>query len=279
VTYRPVLLFKLGDLEDTSEGVVETALTTVHVGPHPYYAPTFPLPWSQLSVIDFPFTALTADAWCFIIAECPKLTIFDVSLKPSESPNGEHGSSWDQPIHLECLEYFSISAFSGGGEDFLNRLVAPRLSTLIVVGLEFTVPSIIQFQLRSHFVLTTFIPAVHIPAEDVEALFQHLSDIKVLGIVLISSEHFPSSFWERVGCSDLLPHLRELDMRPSVQQLPTLVDMVAARWEAEVSGFGSALTVKFHNIRPQNLEAVNDELRRLEKYAEGGRAVQLVVIA
>ncbi|KAJ7185355.1 hypothetical protein C8R46DRAFT_1060228, partial [Mycena filopes] len=64
VTFSPKPLFNLAELEtampDTMEAV--TATTNVAAASHPFFAPLFALPWSKLSVVSFPFTALTPNA-------------------------------------------------------------------------------------------------------------------------------------------------------------------------------------------------------------------------
>ncbi|KAJ6530934.1 hypothetical protein DFH09DRAFT_1183717 [Mycena vulgaris] len=276
VIYNPIPLFKLAELEAMAGDVMERAMAGADVDAHPFFAPTFPLPWSQLSVISFPFTALTADAWCSILTDCHGLRHFDVAIKPS--PSDERRSNSKHLIRLESLHYLSVSAFSGGGDDLVDRLVTPNLNTFVLLGVQFPTSSLMNFQARSNFVLNTFIPVVHIPAEDVERLFQHLCDIKTLIILAVSTEHFPGVFWERVGRSDLLPHLEALLIRPTAAQTPALVDMIEARWEAALTGLGSGVAVGFCDVRPAHLPAINDELRRLEKYAEGGRTVEMLTV-
>ncbi|KAJ7133382.1 hypothetical protein C8R44DRAFT_772311, partial [Mycena epipterygia] len=274
VTYSPIPLFKLAELETMMEDVMERAMASPDVHAHPFFAPAFPLPWSQLTTISFGFTALTADAWCSILTECPALAHFEVAIKPSSSD--QNGSNSDQRIRLEFLSYLSVSAFSGGGDELIDRIVTPKLNVLILMGVAFATCSLIDFQVRSNFMLETFIPVVQIPTDDVERLFQHLSDVKTLIVLAISTDHFPASFWERVGCSDLLPNLVALLIRPTAVQARVLVDMIEARWEAAVEG--SSVAVGFCDVRPAHLAEINDELRRLEKYAESGRAVDILTV-
>ncbi|KAJ7174142.1 hypothetical protein C8R43DRAFT_636411 [Mycena crocata] len=277
VTYSPVPLFKLAELEEMAEDVMERAMAGTDVGTHPFFAPSFPLPWSQLSIISFPFTALTVDIWRSILSQCLQVTHVEVAIKPS--PAEVSHPSHDPHIHLDCLTYLSISAFSGGGNQLVEALVAPQMTTLVLMGVQFPTTTLLAFQLRSNFVLETFIPVIQIPAEDVERLFEHLSDVKTLIILAVSTDHFPASFWDRVGRCELLPQLQALLIRPTAEQASVLVDMIAARWGALLAtDNASDIAVGFCDVKPAHLDRVNDELRRLEEYAEGGRAVELMTI-
>ncbi|KAJ6585676.1 hypothetical protein B0H19DRAFT_1059876 [Mycena capillaripes] len=275
VTFSPLPLFKLAELENITEDIMETALATPEtIINHPFFAPTFALPWSQLSVISFSFTALTADVWCSVLAQCPKIVHLEVAIMPS--PSVECDFTVEQHIHLDSLTYLSVSAFSGGGEALIDRLFTPRLNLFVLMGSQIKISSITNFQARSAFVLKTFIPVIPIPAEDVEGLFQHLSDITTLSILAISTEHFPASFWECVGRADLLPQLDTLLVRPTAAQVPVLVDMIATRWEAAVAGYLPGLAVGFCDVRSIHLSAIKEELRRLEQYEEGRRSVEML---
>jgi hypothetical protein len=86
------------------------------------------------------------------------------------------------------------------------------------------------------------------------------------------------SFWECVGRADILSQLEALLIRPTPVQTPVLVDMIEARWEAAIAGQVPSLGVGFCDVRPAHLPAINEELRRLEKYAEGGRSVEMLTI-
>ncbi|KAJ7726429.1 hypothetical protein DFH07DRAFT_852755 [Mycena maculata] len=273
VTYNPLPLYKLAELEALSEDVMDRVMTTADVAAHPFFAPPVSLPWAQLGHISFPFTALTADEWCAVLRECPTLSHLEVAIRPLPSQVASEPHSAEH-IHLDRLHHLSVSAFSGGGDELLDRLVTPRLTLFVLMGTQFPPASLIAFHVRSGFVLETFIPVVQIPAEDVERLFQHLCDLKTLVILAISTEHFPAAFWERVGRAELLPHLEALLVRPTAEQAPLLVDMIDTRWGAQAEGFA----VGFCDVRPAHLEAVNDELRRLEKYAAGGRTVDVLTV-
>ncbi|KAJ7028384.1 hypothetical protein C8F04DRAFT_1119179 [Mycena alexandri] len=238
VTFSPSPLFKLAELENISANVMEQAMTNVDVGSHPFFAPEFSLPWTKLSIIAFPFTALAAKAWCSILIQCPKLQRFEVAIKPSTNADPFiHSVGELEQIQLDHLTYLSR---------------------------------------RSNFVLETFIPVIPIPADDVERVFEHLPDLKTLIILAISTEHFPSSIWERVGRAELLPQLEAMLIRPTPTQAPFLVDMIAARWEA--SGAGGGPMLGFCDVRPAHLEAITTELRRLEKYADRGQSVEVLTI-
>ncbi|KAJ6585678.1 hypothetical protein B0H19DRAFT_425989 [Mycena capillaripes] len=282
VAFDPLPLFKLADLENIAENVMDTAFATPEtIEDHPFrrnhsfFAPTFALPWSQLSVISFSFTALTVDMWCSVLAQCPKLVHFEVAIKPFS--NVESDFTGDH-IHLDSLTYLSIAAFSGGGEELIDRLFAPHLNFFGLVGAHIEINSITNFQARSGFVLKTLVPVIPIPAEDVERLFQHLSDITLHSILAISTEHFPASFWECVGRGELLPQLKTLLIRPTAAQASVLVDMIAARWEVAVAGRLPHLAVGFCDVRSVHLPAIEEELRRLDQYKEGGRSVEMLTV-
>ncbi|KAJ7174126.1 hypothetical protein C8R43DRAFT_977156 [Mycena crocata] len=265
VTYNPVFLFQLEGLEALAEGFLELADWD---GIPALFAPTMPLPWSQLSVISFPYTALTVDSWRSILIQCLKVTRLEVAIKPFPTSNGN-------PIRLQYLTFLSISAYSGGGNHLIDALVAPELTVLILFGIYIT-SSLISFRLRSDFSLQVFTPITPISIEDIEPLFEALPDLKALVLILISTEHFPASFWERVGRFELLPHLGMLRIRPTATQAPALVDMIVARWEARLS---SSFAASFYDVNPAHLEAINDEIRRLEQCTEGGRTVEIQTTA
>ncbi|KAF7364558.1 F-box domain-containing protein [Mycena venus] len=190
ISFSPTPLFKISELETAVEDIVDRAVGNPDsVAGHPFFAPTFLLPWSQLSTISFPMTALTADAWCAVLAECPKLTHFEGAVKPS--PNYQRVSDHEQPMYLDCLTFLSVSAFSGGGEELIDRLATPRLTVFVLMGCSVPTASLTDFQARSAFTLQTFIPVVPIPADDVERLFQHIPDIATLIVLAVSTEHFP----------------------------------------------------------------------------------------
>ncbi|KAJ6585660.1 hypothetical protein B0H19DRAFT_425826 [Mycena capillaripes] len=282
VAFDPLPLFKIVELENIVENVTDTAFATAEtIGNHPLrrnhpsFAPTFALPWSQLSVISFSFTALTVDVWCSVLAQCPKLVHFAVAINPSSDVEsdftGEH-------IHLDSLTFLFISAFGGGGEALIDRLIAPHLNFFTLIGAQIEINYITNFQARSAFVLKRFNVIIPIPAENVERLFQHLSDITILSIFAISTEHFPASFWECVGRGELLPPLEILHIRPTAAQAPVLVDMIAARWEAAVAGRLPSFAIGFCDVRSAHLPAIEEELRRLDQYKEGGRAVEMLTV-
>ncbi|KAJ7712365.1 hypothetical protein B0H16DRAFT_1625173 [Mycena metata] len=278
VTFSPSPLFKLAELESVSANVMEQAMTDPGVGSHPFFAPEFSLPWSKLSIVAFPFTALTPQAWCSILIQCPKLQRFEIAIKPSTTTDREssHTSGSLQQIQLDHLIHLSISAFCGGADELVDRLTAPSLNQLSLMGTEFPTACLLSFQRRSNFALETFIPVIPIPAADVERILEHMPDLKMLIILAISTEHFPASLWERVGRGELLPQLETMLIRPTPVQAPDLVDMIAARWEANGAGRGPMLG--FCDVRPAHLEAIMTELNRLEKYADRGQSVQLLTL-
>ncbi|KAJ7482972.1 hypothetical protein B0H11DRAFT_1208714 [Mycena galericulata] len=275
-SYSPLPLYKLAELEAIAEDVMERVMTTTSEAGHQFFAPAVALPAAQLSVLNFPFTAWTADAWCALLNECPNLVHLEVAIQPS--PDTDSPPISPQLTHMDCLEYLLVSALSGGGDELIDRLVTPRLTLFILMGTRFPPAAFISFRARSNFTLHTFVPIVTIPAEDVVHLFQHFSDLKTLSIIAISTDHFPTEFWEAFGRGEILPHLEVLLIRPTAAQAPVLVDMIASRWDNARLGVGSPFGVGFCDIRPAHLDAINDELQRLEMYKEGGRAVEILDI-
>ncbi|KAJ6556428.1 hypothetical protein B0H19DRAFT_142273 [Mycena capillaripes] len=278
VTFTPNAQFKLAELEIGSENVVDQTLQEEVGAGDSFFAPSFSLPWSQLTIMSFQFTALTVGEWCGVLTQCPKLLRFEVAIKPSPSSGDERDSPPQARIQLDCLVFLSISAFSGGGDELIERLVAPNLDLLTLMGSQFTVTAVTDFQTRSAFVLAKLIMAIAIPADDVERLLRHLSDLTWLAIIAVSTDHFPTPIWEGIGCGELLPQLQTLLIRPTAEQAPVLVDMVAERWEAGLAGKVPNFTVAFCDVRPAHESAVNEELRRLENYAEGGHSVLLLTV-
>ncbi|KAJ7160313.1 hypothetical protein C8R46DRAFT_1354026 [Mycena filopes] len=233
-----------------------------------FFAPNLTLPWSKLSVVAFPATALTPKAWCSILRECRKLTYLELCVRPSPNVDGTTLGE-DHQVQLDHLTSLTITAI-GSGDLLLDRLTAPRLNVVIIMGTGLPLASFLSFQRRSDFRLETFMPFCSIPAADVESVFEHLPDLRELCIFTTPTDHFPESLWRRVGRTELLPHLKTLMIRPTAHQAPVLIDMIAARWEA-----GGPLEVAFADVRPAHLEGVTEELRRLDKYTGQGQSAEI----
>ncbi|KAJ7627114.1 hypothetical protein FB45DRAFT_1082255 [Roridomyces roridus] len=114
------------------------------------------------------------------------------------------------------------------------------------------------------------------------SLTHRLGLLQYIHIGTNRDEHFPVEFWEAIGRREILPRLEVLVLRPTAAQAPALVDMIAARWDAlekesqsqaEVPNF----EVQFSDLRPEHLDTIKEELKRLEKYKEGGREVSIEV--
>ncbi|KAJ6453101.1 hypothetical protein C8R45DRAFT_1193145 [Mycena sanguinolenta] len=279
ISYTPASLLKIAELENNfgDDVIARTLSPSDDVASwNTVFAPTFLLPWSQLRALNFPLTALTAQVWCTILAECTKLETFSAAIKPSL--DSQRDSNSEPQINLSHLTILGVVAYCGGGEELIDRLVAPALTALIIVGQPFPPGCLTGFQMRSSFVLKTFMPFVLIPAEDLAVLFQHFLDITELNFLHMSTDHLPTSFWERLGQADLLPKLEALTLRPTAAQASVVVDMIASRWDAAVEGHVPSLGVSFCDVKPAHLPAINEELRRLEKYASSGRVVELMCL-
>ncbi|KAJ7627112.1 hypothetical protein FB45DRAFT_868367 [Roridomyces roridus] len=280
-SYEPAPLFKLSELELMVPNIVDLSAIDETLTRHPFFAPAFSLPRhisAQLTAVHFPWTALTSDAWCDILVECPNITSLGIAIQPSDAAPS-------RLLHLGLLNTLFLTAFSGHAHDLLDRLVAPRLDILTFIGTTFPVTEFLACQARSDFKLTLFFLMGFLPGEDVLHLFRNLDGITAMGTLGISTEHFPVEFWEAVGRREILPRLEFLLLRPTAVQAPALVDMIAARWDAlEETRTESELTetvpnfdVQFSDLRPEHLDAVKEELKRLEKYKENGREVSIEV--
>ncbi|KAJ6544655.1 hypothetical protein DFH09DRAFT_1173044 [Mycena vulgaris] len=267
ISYSPDLLLQVAEIEALS-GEIEQMMSGEDVGvppsQHSIFAPSVCLPWSQLNSIHFPFCALTPQLWCSILAECPRLEELSLSLRPPQ--DGQHSAP---PIHLKYLTSLIVFACFGGAEILLDILVTPKLTCLALWG--FLAPeAVLAFQARSDFELAVFILGFQITVEDLQSFFGPFPDLKSLGFALIRTDHFPASFWDRICRFELFPTLEELILTPTDAQISYLVDIIEARWESP------KLSVKFHNFRPAHMTAVEDELKRLDKYgcAEVKRRVE-----
>jgi hypothetical protein len=143
---------------------------------------------------------------------------------------------------------------------------------LDLAGRPVSAACLIDFQARSGFALQFVGFDSPCPADDVERLLHHFSDITRLRF-LFTTEHFPLSFWQRLGRAEFLPQLEILAVRPTATHVPVVVDMIIARWKAAIKGSVPDLGVGFCDVRAAHVPAINDEVRRLDKYAEDGRAL------
>ncbi|KAJ7160372.1 hypothetical protein C8R46DRAFT_1194716 [Mycena filopes] len=233
-----------------------------------FFVPNLTLPWSKLTVVAFPTTALTPEAWCSILRECHRLK--DLELSVRHSRNADAIFSHDR-VQLDHLTHLSLTSF-GGGDLLLNRLTAPRLNFVSLISTGLSLVSFLSFQHRSSFRLEALISLIPIPAVEAVSMFEQLPDLEELAIVASASFHVPASVWQRVGRAELLPQLTTLAIiRPTGDQAPLLVDTIAARWEA-----GGHLEVSFIDVQPAHREAVTAEVRRLDKYAERGQSVEII---
>ncbi|KAJ7160347.1 hypothetical protein C8R46DRAFT_1107858 [Mycena filopes] len=232
-----------------------------------FFGPNLTLPWSKLTVVAFPSTALTPEAWCSILKECHRLKDLELSVRPSRNVDAtfSHGR-----VQLDHLTDLSLTSF-GGGDLLLDALTAPRLNFAALISTGLPLTSFLSFQRRSDFRLQSFFPLIPIPAAEAVSMFEHLLNLKELCVPITPTDHFPELLWQRVGRAELLPHLTTLSIRPTADQAPLLVDTIAARWEA-----GGHLDVKFVYVEPAHREAVTAEVRRLDKYAERGQSVEII---
>jgi hypothetical protein len=206
---------------------------------------------------------LTPYMWCSILAHCSKLEECWLGLL---SPIG-HSPQYAGELHLEQLHYLYI-ATTGDLDEFLTCIVTPQLKTLALMCATIRPSCISDFQAKSNFTLEYFFPFVGHFSDDIEPLLQQLSSVIALGRIA-SPDDIPLSVWERVGRADLCPNLGALIIRPTATTVPNLVNMIASRWKAS-SGAADGISpfLLFVNTRPADLEAVNEELKRLEPYAE-----------
>jgi hypothetical protein len=259
ICYEPHLLYA----ETLDAFVPDVINTTMYGDSDPYldiirratFAPSVRLPWAALTVINFVFSAFTPRMWFSILAECA--TLEELWLCIQSSRDGEPPT---RPIYLTHLKTLVITAFLGGAEELLRHLVAPKLTEISFTGARIAPAAFLAFQSRSQFDLEYMLFCSHITADDCEILFETVPDLKGVVFMLISTEHFPASFWERLRRSEILPNLTKFVLCPTPSQMPYLVDIIEARWEQPE--FSTTLL----NVRSFHLAAVNEELKRLDKY-------------
>ncbi|KAJ7133391.1 hypothetical protein C8R44DRAFT_772327 [Mycena epipterygia] len=272
IVYQPALLFTLEEVEALVPDAMERAMRGDGVGNtrHVLFAPSICLPWAQLSTITFPYSAFTLDMWYSVLNECSRLESLWLGLKVSPD-EGQLASL----IHLPHLNFLGISAFCGGAENLLSRLVVPKLKVFSQTGLQVSPEAFLDFQARAGFELEVIGLGFPITADGIELFLGPLSHLKWLGFIHMSTDHFPESFWDRLRHSEILPDLVEFTIRPTAAQIPYLVDIIDARWE------NLQFVVHFYNVRPADLPAVTEELNRLvDKYgtAEVERRVDFSII-
>ncbi|KAJ6585654.1 hypothetical protein B0H19DRAFT_1059854 [Mycena capillaripes] len=103
-------------------------------------------------------------------------------------------------------------AYNDVGNVFLQSLVAPKHTSLMIAGQ--IVPSVIEsFRARFDFKLELFGLQFETVADEVEILFQHLGDIREL-FILVPTEYFHPTIWDRVAGGELLPQLGHLALHP-----------------------------------------------------------------
>ncbi|KAJ7490722.1 hypothetical protein FB451DRAFT_1220888 [Mycena latifolia] len=256
ISYVPYLLFTIEELEALVPNVLEEAMRDDGgvVTQNAMFAPTVWLPWSQLSAIRLPLSGFTPATWFSILTECPRLEELWLSMKPSRH---SHSTSL---IHLDHLKLLVVNGYLGGTEEILDILVTPKLNGICLAGIRIAPSAFLDFQIRSHFKLECMVFSSPIAADDLELFFGPLANLKGLGFFLISTDHFPASFWDRIRRSELFPKLAWFAVRPTATQISYLVDIIESRWgHLEFSA-------SFHNIRPAHLAAVEEELKRLDKY-------------
>jgi hypothetical protein len=254
IYYEPDLLFTLEDLEIDGTMLGDSGVEVIR---HPMFAPSVRLPWAALTVINFVFSAFTSGMWFSILAECAILEELWLCIKPSRDDKPP-----TRPIHLTHLKTLVITAFFGGAEELLHHLVAPKLKDISFTGARIAPAAFLAFQSRSQFELEYMLFCSRITADDSEIFFETVPSVKGVVFMLISTEHFSASFWERLRRSEILPNLTTFVLRPTPSQMPYLVDIIEARWEKPAAEFSTVLL----NVRPAHWAAVYEELKRLDKY-------------
>ena len=262
ICYEPHLLYTLEHLEafvpDVIDGIMRgDSHSDLDVVRHATFAPSVQLPWAALTVINFVFSAFTPRMWFSILAECATLEELSLCIQPSRDDEPP-----TRPIHLTHLKSLVITAFLGGAEELLHHLVAPKLKEISFTGARIAPAAFLAFQSRSQFDLEYMLFCSHITADDCEIIFDTVPDLKGVVFLLISTEHFPASFWERLRRSEILPNLKKFVLCPTPAQMPYLVDIIEARWEKPAAEFSTVLL----NVRPAHWAAVYEELKRLDKY-------------
>ncbi|KAJ7708512.1 hypothetical protein B0H16DRAFT_1632615 [Mycena metata] len=264
ISYSPRPLFTsdvLGLVGAAAEGMMnDTQTQSVVWDQHVTFAASFSesLPWAQLTAVEFSLTALTVDVWCSIFNECPRIKNLHVAIRSSP-----HNINPAEPISLRWLETLVLSNFSGGAEAMLDHLLTPKLTTFGVLGQSIPLFQIISFQTRSRFELQNLIVAFPINVTEFIPFLEQFPTIKQLEIYSTPTDRFPSSFWDRIRTGKLFPALTGLVLRPSLQSLPPLVDIIEAKWEnTEVW----VLFVVWFTGGNASLEEVTEELQRLDKY-------------
>ncbi|KAJ7704961.1 hypothetical protein B0H17DRAFT_1038888 [Mycena rosella] len=277
VIFNPDVPWKMAELRDLVEdsNIMEEILgfgdTVLDEVSSLWSAPMVSLPWAQIRVLSFPLTAYTPDVWCSVLAGCPNVECCQLAVSPGHTSTGLENVN--TLIHLLRLHQLVLFSWNGAGDQLLGSLVAPKLELLVLTG--HIAPSTIRnFRIQSNFDLRVFGMMFPITQDDVELLFQALSDITALVIAFASTEHFPASIWDRVGRAELLPRLETLVLQPRPGQMSVLVDMIAASWDRAATLGRAALRVQFLRIRPDHLVAVNEGLKGLEKYAAAGNNVE-----
>ncbi|KAJ6449047.1 hypothetical protein C8R47DRAFT_1204840 [Mycena vitilis] len=222
---------------------------------HLTFAPRISLPWAQLKVINFPFTGFTPDVWCSILDECPGVMELSIAIKPD--PNGQYNRIAYRLQHLNAL---SISAFCGGAEAMLDRLTAPNLKVFICMGAPVVLKKILSFQSRSEFELQGLVISFPTKADEIESFLEHFPALKCLLLMFTPIDRISASFWHRLRDRELFPSLEAFALQPTEALIPVLVDIIEAKWGTP------DLYVQFLGIQPAHLQAVRDELKRLDKY-------------
>ncbi|KAJ7291473.1 hypothetical protein C8J57DRAFT_1273112 [Mycena rebaudengoi] len=266
ITFQMNPLSNISGLEEFFERTIDSMMEPSSSGAAatpPPFTPSLSLPWSQLTTMRFLAMKLTPYMWCSILAHCPKLEECWLGLL---SPIG-HPTQYAGDLYLEQLYHLHI-ATTGDLDEFLTCIVTPQLKTLALWCDTIRPSCISDFQAKSNFALDYFLPISGHFSDDIEPLLQQLPSVKALGRIS-SLDDIPLSVWEQVGRADLCPNLVALIIQPTATAVPSLVNMIASRWKA-TSGAADGISpfVAFVNTRPADLEAVNEELKRLEPYAE-----------
>ncbi|KAK7061262.1 F-box domain-containing protein [Favolaschia claudopus] len=259
VTYSPDFLWSFDEIEAMT-GTNSIALALSNPNPvgalttfHSSFAPRFFLPWVQLNSLHCTMTALTPDQWCSVLTHCGGMETLSIVIRPHSD-----GQQPLAPVRLQLLRSLYVAAYCGGGDDMLDRLVAPKLTSLTCIAPLFHLESVTSFQTRSNVELEYLGLGFKTESPDLGPFLENHSALTTIAFVV--SEHFPTVVWERIGRCELLPNLTTLSVLLTALDVSMVVDIIESRWD------NTDFQVEFLSVRPPYLQAVKDELKRLDRF-------------
>ncbi|KAJ7461989.1 hypothetical protein FB451DRAFT_1267428 [Mycena latifolia] len=240
----------------------------------PVFVHSISLPWAQLCYISFPMAEITPATWCTIFCQCLNLECCEISITQPE-PDFEAAKAF--PVQMGRLVSLCVMAEDGTAAELIDYLAAPMLKEFSVACRRFAASTLMDFQARSGFTLERLLLDANVIAtDDIEMLFQNFPDLTTVCLLDMCTEDFPASLWDRVANSELLPALAELRIQPLPSQISMLVDMVERNWGAATTSGSPGLKVALCDVEEEDWPAVEEELRRLQRYEAAGRKVEVV---